>query len=120
MNSNSFADEHGTWIASGSSKYSDVFDFFHAFDRSTSDFWETNTSPSYLQIEIPDPQNYYVDGYIMRISNSLTVTLKNGRFKALTMVKHGTTWTRKKTKIFRICKNTNIHSPCARRINTTA
>lgn len=68
MNSNSFADEHGTWTASGSSKYSDVFDFFHAFDRSTSDFWETNTSPSYLQIEIPDPQNYYVDGYIMRIS----------------------------------------------------
>lgn len=68
MNSNSFADEHGTWIASGSSKYSDVFDFFHAFDRSTSDFWETNASPSHLQIEIPDPQNYYVDGYIMRIS----------------------------------------------------
>ena len=68
MNSNTFADEHGTWIASGSSKYSDVFDFFHAFDRSTSDFWETNASPSYLQIEIPDPQNYYVDGYIMRIS----------------------------------------------------
>lgn len=68
MNSNSFADEHGTWIASGSSKYSDVFDFFHAFDRSTSDFWETNASPSYLQIEIPDPKNYYVDGYIMRIS----------------------------------------------------
>lgn len=68
MNSNTFTDEHGTWIASGSSKYSDVFDFFHAFDRSTSDFWETNASPSYLQIEIPDPQNYYVDGYIMRIS----------------------------------------------------
>ena len=68
MNSNTFADEHGTWIATGSSKYSDVFDFFHAFDRSTSDFWETNASPSYLQIEIPDPQNYYVDGYIMRIS----------------------------------------------------
>lgn len=68
MNSNTFTDEHGTWIASGSSKYSDVFDFFHAFDRSTSDFWETNASPSYLQIEIPDPKNYYVDGYIMRIS----------------------------------------------------
>lgn len=68
MNSNTFTDEHGTWIATGSSKYSDVFDFFHAFDRSTSDFWETNASPSYLQIEIPDPQNYYVDGYIMRIS----------------------------------------------------
>lgn len=68
MNSNTFADEHGTWIATGSSKYSDVFDFFHAFDRSTSDFWETNASPSYLQIEIPDPENYYVDGYIMRIS----------------------------------------------------
>ena len=68
MNSNTFTDEHGTWIATGSSKYSDVFDFFHAFDRSTSDFWETNASPSYLQIEIPDPKNYYVDGYIMRIS----------------------------------------------------
>ena len=68
MNSNTFTDEHGTWVASGSSKYSDVFDFFHAFERSTSDFWETNASPSYLQIEIPDPKNYYVDGYIMRIS----------------------------------------------------
>lgn len=68
MNSNTFTDEHGTWIATGSSKYSDVFDFFHAFDRLTSDFWETNASPSYLQIEIPDPKNYYVDGYIMRIS----------------------------------------------------
>ena len=68
MNSNTFTDEHGTWVASGSSKYSDVFDFVHAFDRSNSDFWETNATPSYLQIEIPDPQNYYVDGYIMRIS----------------------------------------------------
>ena len=68
MNSNTFTDEHGTWIASGSSKYSDVFDFFYAFDRSTANFWETNSSPSHLQIEIPDPQNYYVDGYIMRIS----------------------------------------------------
>ena len=68
MNSNTFTDEHGTWIATGSSKYSDVFDFFHAFDRSTSDFWETNANPSYLQIEIPDPENYYIDGYIMRIS----------------------------------------------------
>lgn len=68
MNSNTFIDEHGTWVSSGSSKYSDVFDFFHAFDRSTSDFWETNVSPSYLQIEIPDPENYYIDGYIMRIS----------------------------------------------------
>ena len=68
MNSNTFTDEHGTWIASGSSKYSDVFDFFRAFDRSTSEIWETNVSSSYLQIEIPDPENYYVDGYIMRIS----------------------------------------------------
>lgn len=68
MNSNTFTDEHGTWIASGSSKYSDVFDFFRAFDRSNSEIWETNVSPSHLQIEIPDPQNYYIDGYIMRIS----------------------------------------------------
>lgn len=68
MNANSFTDEHGTWVASGSSKYSDVFDFFHAFDRSTSDFWETNVSPCHLQIEIPDPESYYIDGYIMRIS----------------------------------------------------
>lgn len=68
MNSNTFTDEHGTWIASGSSKYSDVFDFFYAFDRSTANFWETNASPSNLQIEIPDPESYYIDGYIMRIS----------------------------------------------------
>ncbi|WP_294759703.1 hypothetical protein [uncultured Gemmiger sp.] len=68
MNANSFTDEHGTWVASGSSKYSDVFDFFYAFDRSTANFWETNVSPSYLQIEIPDPESYYIDGYIMRIS----------------------------------------------------
>lgn len=68
MNANSFTDEHGTWVASGSSKYSDVFDFFRAFDRSASEIWETNVSPSYLQVEIPDPENYYIDGYIMRIS----------------------------------------------------
>lgn len=68
MNSNTFTDEHGTWVASGSSKYSDVFNFFYAFDRSTSNFWETNVSPSHLQIEIPDPENYYIDGYLMRIS----------------------------------------------------
>lgn len=68
MNSNTFTDEHGTWVASGSSKYSDVFDFFYAFDRSTANFWETNSSPSNLQIEISDPENYYIDGYIMRIS----------------------------------------------------
>lgn len=67
MNSNTFTDEHGTWIASGSSKYSDVFDFFRAFDRST-EIWETNVSPSNLQIEIPDPENYYIDGYIMKVS----------------------------------------------------
>ena len=67
MNSNTFTDEHGTWIASGSSKYSDVFDFFRAFDRST-ELWETNVSPSNIQIEIPDPENYYIDGYIMKVS----------------------------------------------------
>ena len=67
MNSNTFTDEHGTWIASGSSKYSDVFDYFRAFDRSA-EIWETNVSPSNLQIEIPDPESYYVDGYIMRVS----------------------------------------------------
>ena len=68
MSGNTMTDAHGTWVVSGSSKYSDVFDFFRAFDRSTSDIWETNVSPSYLQVEIPDPENYYVDGYIMRIS----------------------------------------------------
>ncbi|MCO7109379.1 hypothetical protein NIA69_09765 [Gemmiger formicilis] len=100
MNSNSFADEHGTWIASGSSKYSDVFDFFHAFDRSTSDFWETNTSPSYLQIEIPDPKIITLTVILCGFLNSLTVTLKNGRFKALTMAKHGTIWIHKRPKSF--------------------
>ena len=68
MNGNTFTDDHGTWVASGSSKYSDVFDFFYAFDRSSANFWETNSSPSNLQIEIPDPESYYIDGYIMRIS----------------------------------------------------
>ncbi len=68
MNANTFTDDHGTWIASGSSKYSDVFDFFYAFDRSSANFWETNVSPCHLQIEIPDPESYYIDGYIMRIS----------------------------------------------------
>ena len=68
MNSNTFADEHGTWIATGSSKYSDVFDFFHHFYPSTSYFLETNESPSYQLSESPEPQNYNVDGYIMRIS----------------------------------------------------
>ena len=68
MNANTFTDDHGTWVAGGSSKYSDVFDFFYAFDRSSANFWETNASPCYLQIEIPDPENYYIDGYIMRIS----------------------------------------------------
>ena len=67
MNGNTFTDDHGTWVASGSSKYSDVFDYFRAFDRST-ELWETNVSPSNLQIEIPDPENYYIDGYIMKVS----------------------------------------------------
>lgn len=68
MSGNTMTDAHGTWVVSGSSKYSDVFDFFRAFDRSTSEIWETNVSPSYLQVEIPDPENYYIHGYIMRIS----------------------------------------------------
>lgn len=68
MSSNTMTDAHGTWVVSGSSKYSDVFDFFRAFDRSTSEIWETNVSPSYLQVEIPDPENYYIHGYIMRVS----------------------------------------------------
>ena len=119
MNSNSFADEHGTWIASGSSKYSDVFDFFHAFDRSTSDFGRQMQVPLTCKLRFPTPKIITLTVILCGFLNSLTVTLKNGRFKAQTMA-NMMIWTRKKTKIFRICKNTNIHLPCARRINTTA
>ena len=39
MNSNTFTDSHGTWIASGSTKYGSSYDYFMAFDRSSSTGW---------------------------------------------------------------------------------
>ena len=75
MNSNNFTDNHGTWIASGSTKYSSSYDYFMAFDRSSSTGWCMGDGsggkggrelPCYVQITIPDPQNYYINGYVMR------------------------------------------------------
>ena len=75
MNSNNFTDSHGTWIASGSTKYSSSYDYFMAFDRSSSTGWcmgdgsggkNGRELPCYVQITIPDPQNYYINGYVMR------------------------------------------------------
>ncbi len=75
MNSNNFTDSHGTWIASGSTKYSSSYDYFMAFDRSTSTGWCMGDGsggkggrelPCYVQITIPDPENYYIDGYVIR------------------------------------------------------
>lgn len=75
MNSNNFTDSHGTWIASGSTKYSSSYDYYMAFDRSTSTGWCMGDGsggkggrelPCYVQITIPDPQNYYINGYVMR------------------------------------------------------
>ena len=75
MNSNNFTDSHGTWIASGSTKYSSSYDYFMAFDRSSSTGWCMGDGsggkggrelPCYVQITIPDPQNYYINGYVMR------------------------------------------------------
>ena len=75
MNSNNFTDNHGTWIASGSTKYGSSYDYFMAFDRSSSTGWCMGEGsggkggrelPCYVQITIPDPQNYYINGYVMR------------------------------------------------------
>ena len=75
MNSNNFTDSHGTWIASGSTKYGSSYDYFMAFDRSSSTGWcmgdgsggkNGRELPCYVQITIPDPQNYYINGYVMR------------------------------------------------------
>lgn len=65
MNTNEFEDSHGTWIASGSARYSTSHDYYMAFDG-TSNCWEVNnTKPSILQIQIPDPENYFIDGYVL-------------------------------------------------------
>lgn len=75
MNSNNFTDSHGTWIASGSTKYGSSYDYFMAFDRSSSTGWcmgdgsggkNGRELPCYVQITIPDPENYYIDGYVIR------------------------------------------------------
>ena len=75
MSGNSLINSHGTWIASGSTKYSDQYDYYKAFDRSTSTGWCMGSGtggkggrelPCYVQIDIPDPQNYYINGYVIR------------------------------------------------------
>lgn len=73
MTANSFTDSHGTWIASGSSYAEKRFAYFNAFNPNG--FWVNGRGnqagphyremPCWLQIEIPDPENYYVDGYML-------------------------------------------------------
>lgn len=74
MTANNFTDSHGTWIASGSSYAENRFTYFNAFNPDG--FWVNGLGspsgahgremPCYLQIEIPDPKNYYVDGYMIK------------------------------------------------------
>ena len=73
MNANSYTDSHGTWIASGSSYAEERFAYFNAFNPDG--FWVNGTGnkagphyremPCWLQIEIPDPESYYIDGYMI-------------------------------------------------------
>ena len=76
MTSNTFNDSHGTWSAFGSSEYSSSYTYFRAFTVDTSYWWTSSQSkksgsydremPCWLAIEIPDPENYYIDGYVLK------------------------------------------------------
>lgn len=76
MTSNTFSDSHGTWSAFGSSEYSSLYTYFRAFTVDSSYWWTSSQSkksgsydremPCWLAIEIPDPENYYIDGYVLK------------------------------------------------------
>ena len=78
MDANSYTDSHGTWIASGSSFAENRFAYYNAFRPDG--FWVNGLGspsgahgremPCWLQIEIPDPENYYVDGYMIKCGPS--------------------------------------------------
>lgn len=80
MTSNTFNDSHGTWSAFGSSEYSSLYTYFRAFTVDSSYWWTSSQSkksgsydremPCWLAIEIPDPENYYIDGYVLKGAGS--------------------------------------------------
>lgn len=80
MTSNTFSDLHGTWSAFGSSEYSSLYTYFRAFTVDSSYWWTSSQSkksgsydremPCWLAIEIPDPENYYIDGYVLKGAGS--------------------------------------------------
>ena len=80
MTSNTFSDSHGTWSAFGSSEYSSLYTYFRAFTVDSSYWWTSSQSkksgsydremPCWLAIEIPDPENYYIDGYVLKGAGS--------------------------------------------------
>lgn len=80
MTGNNFTDSHGTWSAFGSSEYSSLYTYFRAFTADSSYWWTSSQSkksgsydremPCWLAIEIPDPENYYIDGYVLKGAGS--------------------------------------------------
>lgn len=80
MTGNTFSDSHGTWSAFGSSEYSSSYTYFRAFNDGTSYWWTSSPAkrlgsydremPCWLAIEIPDPENYYIDGYVLKGAGS--------------------------------------------------
>lgn len=78
MDANSFTDSHGTWIASASSFNWSKYAAYNAFRPDG--FWvngqgnqagpHNREMPCWIQIQIPDPENYYVDGYIIQCGPS--------------------------------------------------
>ena len=80
MTSNTLSDSHGTWSAFGSSEYSSLYTYFRAFTVDSSYWWTSSQSkksgsydremPCWLAIEIPDPENYYIDGYVLKGAGS--------------------------------------------------
>ena len=119
MNSNTFTDEHGTWVASGSSKYSDVFDFMLLTVRLPI-FGKQMQVPLICKLRFPTPKAITLTVTLCEYLSSITVMQKTGRCKALTMAIHGMIWTNKQVKIFQTWKNTSTPLPCARRTNIIA
>ena len=80
MTGNNFTDSHGTWSAFGSSQYNSSYTYFRAFTVDTSYWWTSSQEkksgsydremPCWLAIEIPDPENYYIDGYVLKGAGS--------------------------------------------------
>lgn len=97
MTSDSFSDSHGKWVASASTTFGTTYNPYNAFNSGTG--WWTSGSgsggkngrelPCWVQIEIPDPENYCIDGYVVKGA-------KSGEYFdgwTLQASNDGTTWT---------------------------